>query len=62
MSLIQERVSRSEHHTAELALKDMRDQVAKFQAEIKAMPEEKKRLEAQVTVSVLRVRKSGLPE
>ena len=49
LSLIQERISHSEHHTAELALKDMRDQVATFQAEI---PEEKKRLETQVTVFV----------
>ena len=51
LSLIQG-ISQSEHRTAELAFKDMRDQVATFQAEIKAMPEEKKRLEVQVTVSV----------
>ena len=51
LSLIQG-ISQSEHRTAELALKDMRDQVATFQAEIKAMPEEKKRFEVQVTVSV----------
>jgi len=42
LSLIQVRISHSKHHTAELALKDMRDQVATFQAEIKAIRGEEK--------------------
>jgi len=45
LSLIEERISRSEHHAAEQSLQEMRTRVQEAEAEIQAMPEEKKRLE-----------------
>merc|ERR1712087_395348 len=43
-ALIEERISRSEHHAAEQTLKDAQAQVTQLEAEIKGMPEEKKML------------------
>jgi len=46
LTLIDERINRSEHHAAEQSLQEMRTQLQQAEADIQAMPEEKKRLEA----------------
>eukprot|EP00933_Yihiella_yeosuensis_P044862 TRINITY_DN40139_c0_g1_i1.p1 TRINITY_DN40139_c0_g1~~TRINITY_DN40139_c0_g1_i1.p1 ORF type:complete len:1222 (-),score=402.44 TRINITY_DN40139_c0_g1_i1:218-3883(-) len=48
LALIQDRISRSEHHAAEQSIEQMKAQMQQFQEEITNMPSEKKRLEAAV--------------
>jgi len=47
-SLIQERIAHSEFHTSERVLKEIRDEVASLEAELKAMPDARKRLQNQM--------------
>jgi len=45
LALIQDRIQGSEHHVAEQELQRMQEQCTQLEADIKGMPEEKKRLE-----------------
>nr|AGU69477.1 structure maintenance of chromosomes 2 [Crypthecodinium cohnii] len=45
LKLIEERISRSEHFGAEQSLQEMKTQLSEAEADLKGMPEEKKRLE-----------------
>lgn len=45
LALLDDRISRSEHHTAEQSIQDMQSEMQKLQEDIANLPEEKKRLE-----------------
>lgn len=45
LALIEDRINRSEHHTAEQSVQDMQSEMQKLQEDIANLPEEKKRLE-----------------
>merc|ERR1712187_1023405 len=48
LGLIEERISKSEHFTAEQAMQQMQEQIQEMEEAIQAMPEEKKQLEKAV--------------